>query len=156
VTIVAHREVALDEVAECGVEVKRARFAIVDELVLDHVPDLTRGDTVLLGDVLKFADDHAEDPGEDGGLHAIPGRVIDTRSVGEDMVVEFVALQGEQNLIMPVGVAYRRMIQNSRYKRVNVLYPVGLHVEHGDDGSVTPRGWGWWRSRGGGSGQPHL
>jgi hypothetical protein len=36
--VVAHREVALDEVAKCGVEVKHARLAIVDELVLDQVP----------------------------------------------------------------------------------------------------------------------
>jgi hypothetical protein len=34
------------------------------------------------------------------------------------------------------------MIQNSQDKRVNVLYPTGLRVEHGDDGRVTPRGWG--------------
>jgi hypothetical protein len=34
-----------------------------------------------------------EDPGEDNCLHAVPGKV-DGRSIGEDVVSEFVALQG--------------------------------------------------------------
>jgi hypothetical protein len=43
---------------------------------------------------------------------------------------------------VPAGVAYRRRIQNSRDKRANVLYPVGLRVEHGDDSGITPEGGG--------------
>jgi hypothetical protein len=110
VTVVTHREVTLDKVLERGIEVKRAHFTVADELVLDHAPDLVRSDVVLLGDVLKLIDDRGEDPGEDIGLHAIPGRVIDGRSAGEDVVDEFVALQGEQNLITPPGVACRSRI----------------------------------------------
>jgi hypothetical protein len=92
VTIVAHQEVALHKVAECGIEVKHAHFDVADELVLDCATDLARGDTMLLGDALKLASDHAEDQGEDDGLHAIPGRVIDGRSIREDVVDEFIAL----------------------------------------------------------------
>jgi hypothetical protein len=91
-TIVAHWEVALDEVAERGIEVKRTHFAAADELVLDRAPDLARGNAVLLGDVLKLADDRAEDPREDGGLYAAPGRVIDRRGIREDVVGKFIAL----------------------------------------------------------------
>jgi hypothetical protein len=58
-------------------------FTVVDELVLNYVPDLARNDIVLLGDVLKLVGDHAEDPGEDDGLNTISGRVIDERSIGE-------------------------------------------------------------------------
>jgi hypothetical protein len=87
----------------------------------------------------KFTGKRSEDPREDDGLHAIPSWV---RSVGEDVVGEFLALHGELNLIAPLGVACRSRSQNSRDKRVNVLYPAGLRVKHGDDGSVTPGGWG--------------
>jgi hypothetical protein len=66
---------------EHGIEVKHAHFTVVDEPMLDHVPDLARGDAVLLGDVLKLADDRAKDLGEDYGLQATPGRVVDGRSV---------------------------------------------------------------------------
>jgi hypothetical protein len=61
VTVVAHREVTLDEVEECGIEVKHACFSVVDELVLDHAPDLARGNVVLLGDVLNLTDDSAKE-----------------------------------------------------------------------------------------------
>jgi hypothetical protein len=66
-TVVTHREVTLHEVVEHSVEVKHACFAIADELVLDHVPDLARGDPVLFGDVLKLTGDHAN-PREDNTL----------------------------------------------------------------------------------------
>jgi hypothetical protein len=109
-TVVAHREVTLDEVVECGVEVKHACFTVADELVLDRVPDLAHGDAVLLGDGLMLAGDHAKDPGKDDCLHAVPGRVIDGRGIRKDMVGESIALQGEQNLITLAGIAYRRRI----------------------------------------------
>jgi hypothetical protein len=149
VIAVTHREVTLDEVAECGIKVKRARFAIANEQVLDRAPDLARGDVVLLNDVLKFTGDHVEDSGEDDSLCAIPGRVVDGWSVGEDVVGEFVALQDEQNLIAPLGVACRSRIQNNQDKRANVLYPAGMHVQHGDIIGVTLGGWGWWHALGG-------
>jgi hypothetical protein len=110
VTVVTHWEVTLDEVAEHGIEVKCTCFAVADELVLDCAPDLACGDVVLLGDVLKLAGYCTEDLGEDDGLYAIPGRIIDGRSVEEDVVSEFVALQSEQNLVAPPGVAYRSRI----------------------------------------------
>jgi hypothetical protein len=141
-TVVDHREVALDKVAEHGIEVKRVCFSIADELVLDRAPNLARGDAVLLGNVLKLVGDRAEDPGEDDSLYAVPGRVVDGRIIGEDMVGEIIALLSEQNLIAPAGVGCRRRIQNSQDKRVNVLYPTGLHVEHGNDGGIIPGGRG--------------
>jgi hypothetical protein len=94
-TVLAHQEVALDEVVEHGIKVKHACFIVANELVLHHASDLACGDAMLLGDVLKLAVDRDEDPREDDGFHAIPGRVIDERSVREDMVDEFIALQGE-------------------------------------------------------------
>jgi hypothetical protein len=45
---------------EHGVEVKRACFPIVDELVPVHVPNLARGDAMLLGDVLKLTGEHTK------------------------------------------------------------------------------------------------
>jgi hypothetical protein len=74
--------------------VKRVRLTVADELVLDRAPDLTRGNVVLLGDVLKLTGEHVEDPGEDDTIHALPGRVIDGRGIEEDVIDEVVALQG--------------------------------------------------------------
>jgi hypothetical protein len=88
----AHWEVVLDKVAKRSVEVKCAHFIVVDELVLNRKLDLARGDVMLLGNVLKLANDRAENPGEDDDLHALPGRIIDGRSIREDVVGEFIVL----------------------------------------------------------------
>jgi hypothetical protein len=95
VTVVTHREVTLDEVAECGVEVKYACFSVDDELVLDRALDLARGNAKLLDDVLKLGSDRAEDPGEDDSLHALPSKVVDERGIREDVICEVIALQNE-------------------------------------------------------------
>jgi hypothetical protein len=76
-TVVTHRELTLDEVAECGIEVKCPHFAIDDKLVLEHELDLACGDVALLGDVLKLTGDSVEDPGDQDALHALPSRVVD-------------------------------------------------------------------------------
>jgi hypothetical protein len=68
---------------------------------------------MLLGNVLKLAGNHAKDSGGDDALHVIPGRVIDGKGIGENVVDEVVALHGEQNLITLAGVTYRRRVQNS-------------------------------------------
>jgi hypothetical protein len=127
-TVVTHREVTLDEVMEHGVNMKRVRFIVADELILDCAPNLTRDDVVLLGNVLKFTGYHDEDLGADDTLHALPSRVIDRRGIGEDVVGEVIALQGEQNLIALAGVACRRRIHNSQNKRVTIMYPTDIHV----------------------------
>jgi hypothetical protein len=121
VSVVAYQEVALNEVVERGVEVKRAYLTIADELVLEREPDLARGDATLLGDVLKLTGDRAKDSGDDDALHALPSRVVDRRGIRENVVSKVIALQGEQNLITLVGVACRRRVQNSQDKRANVL-----------------------------------
>jgi hypothetical protein len=89
---------------------KRARLAVADELVLEREPDLARGDAVLLGNVLKLTTDHTEDSRDDGAFHVLPSRVVDKRGIKKNIVGEVVVLQGEQNLIVPVGVAYKRGI----------------------------------------------
>jgi hypothetical protein len=40
----------------------------------------------------------------------LPSRVVDKRGIEKNVVGEVVVLQGEQNLIVPVGVAYKRGI----------------------------------------------
>jgi hypothetical protein len=93
-TVVAHREVALDEVAEHGVEVNHVCLVVADELVLDHAPDLALGDTVLIGNIHKLIGDRAKDPREDDTLHALTGRVTDVRGIIGDMFNEVLVLQG--------------------------------------------------------------
>jgi hypothetical protein len=74
---------------------------------------LACGNTTLLGDFLKLTNDCAEDTREDDTLHMLPRRVVDGKSIRENVVGKVIALQGEQNLIAPVGVYYRRRVQNS-------------------------------------------
>jgi hypothetical protein len=81
------------------VKVKCTHFAVANELVLDRVSDLARGDAMLLGNVLKLVGYRAEDPGDDDALYVLSSRVI--------------VLQDEQNLITPTSVACIRRIQNS-------------------------------------------
>jgi hypothetical protein len=81
--VVTHWEVALDEFAECCIEVNHARFTVADQLVLDHEQDLVHGNAALLGDVLKLAVDRAKDLGDDDALHTLPRRVVDGRNNGD-------------------------------------------------------------------------
>jgi hypothetical protein len=92
VTVVAHREVALDEVVEHGVDIKRACLTVADELVLEHEPDLARGDVVLLGDVVTLTGDRAEDLGDDDALHTLLSKDIDGKGIRENVVSEVIAL----------------------------------------------------------------
>jgi hypothetical protein len=113
VTVVAHREVALDEVVEHGVDIKHVCLAVADELVLEHEPDLACGDVVLLGDVLTLTGDRAEDLGDDDALHTLLSKDIDDKGIRENVVGEVIALQGQQHVISPVCVGCRRSVQNS-------------------------------------------
>jgi hypothetical protein len=85
-------EVTVVEVAERGIEVKCTCFTITDELVLEHAPNLARGDTTLLVDAPKLAGDHVEDLGDDNALHALPSRVVDGRGIEENVVSQIIAL----------------------------------------------------------------
>jgi hypothetical protein len=87
-----------------------AHLAIADELVLQGEPDLVRDDTMLFGNVLKLAVDRAKNAGEEDTLHVLPRRIVDGRGMRENVASEVITLQGEQNLIMSVGVACRRRI----------------------------------------------
>jgi hypothetical protein len=87
-----------------------AHLAVADELVLEGEPDLVRDDIMLFGNVLKLAVDRAENAGEEDTLHVLPRRVVDGRGIRENVASEVITLQGEQNLIMPVGVACRRRV----------------------------------------------
>jgi hypothetical protein len=98
-------EVTMVDVAERGIEEKCTCFTITDKLVLEHEPNLARGDTTLLVDALKLAGDHVEDLGDDNALHVLPCWVVDGRGIEENVVSQIIALQGEQNLIAPAGIA---------------------------------------------------
>jgi hypothetical protein len=75
--------------------------------VLEHEPDLARGDVMLLGDVLTLTGDRAEDLGDDDALHMLLSKDIDGKGIRENVVGEIIALQGQQNLISPVCVGCR-------------------------------------------------
>jgi hypothetical protein len=56
---------------------------------------LACGNTTLLGDFLKLTNDCVEDTREDDTLHMLPRRVVDGKSIRENVVGKVIALQGE-------------------------------------------------------------
>lgn len=91
------------------------------------------------GDVLHFTVDCAKDLGDDDIVDVFPGRIV---GAGVVMVVEGVALEGEEHLIALTNIACRGGIYTHGNKGANVLYPAGLRVKIGDNGCVAPRGGG--------------
>jgi hypothetical protein len=148
--VVTHREVTLDEVVQRGVKVKRTCLAVADELLIKSEPHLALGDNAitLIGIVLQLAGDRAKDPREDDYLHVPPRRIVSRGGIRENVVGEVIALQSEEDLIAPAGVACRR-VHNSRDKGADILYSAGLLMECGNGGGITPGGWGWRHARGG-------
>jgi hypothetical protein len=93
-TVVAHREITLDEVVECGAKMKCMCLGVADQLVVERELDLACGGTTLLGDVLKLTDDRVVDPGDDDALHELPLRVVDRRGIRGNVAGKVVAPQG--------------------------------------------------------------
>lgn len=71
-------------------------LAVFDELMFKGQPGLPSSDTPLLpSEVLQFGADGPEDPGDDNAVHPRPGQIRGGSVVGEDVIVEGVALEGE-------------------------------------------------------------
>jgi hypothetical protein len=75
-TVVVHVEVALDEVAEGGVDVEGAGLTIADELVFQGQPGVVSRVTVLTGHVLQLWRDGVVEPRPDDGVHPVPCRNV--------------------------------------------------------------------------------
>jgi hypothetical protein len=102
--VVVHGEIALNEDAELGVEVKSSRLAVAEEPILDGEPRGARRVVVFAHAVHEVTGDRAEDPRQHDDVHAAPGGMSKVLRVGEDVAGEGVALQREENEIAPAIV----------------------------------------------------
>lgn len=75
-----------------NVEVESASLAIAKGLLLDGNPGLTGNASTLANNILQLNFDGLKDPEEDHSIHPLPGGDSEGRRVGEDMVVQGIAL----------------------------------------------------------------
>ena len=92
--VLGDREVALGEGAKGGVEVEGPSLSVAPEQGLESDPSLASSAPGLADDVLQLHDERPEDLEQDDVVHPEPGR-RNGGAIGEDVVVEGVALEGE-------------------------------------------------------------
>jgi hypothetical protein len=81
--------------------------------------------------------DHPNDPGEDDAVKAQPrGGLSRDRVIGEDVIVEGVAAEGEEDQVPPLSVRWWLRLEYHRYEKGDVLHAPGLVVELGHEGSA--------------------
>jgi hypothetical protein len=94
-------------------------LAVAEELLIKGNPKLLSGAVtaalVSAGGLLEVDGDGAEQPQQDHTVHPVPVRVVEGRSVGGDMVVEGVALEGQQHEVTPSRVLGGRDAEDNRH-----------------------------------------
>jgi hypothetical protein len=91
-TILTNSEIALDKVAEGGVEVKSTCLAISNEMVFKGEPSLTCRTMALL----QLDGDGAKDPRQNDAVHAIPCRVVGKVGVSKYMIRQGIPFEGKK------------------------------------------------------------
>jgi hypothetical protein len=99
-TVVVNAEVALFEGVKPGVELQNMRLVVVEELSLDHEPCLACSLRQIPNDLVEFGGEGVEDPCHHDVVQSSPidGWIGD---VGEDVVVEGVAMKREKHEVTP-------------------------------------------------------
>jgi hypothetical protein len=110
--VVVDGEIALDEDAKVGIEMESPSFAIAKLLRLNSEPGVASYLVVHADGLHELGGDHAEQPGEDDGIHAAPGRDIKVDRIRDDIRGEGVALEGEEDEVAPAVVVQRERIQD--------------------------------------------
>jgi hypothetical protein len=106
---------------ELGVEVQGASVPVPEELFLEGEPRLTARVRLVADDVLELDGYSSVEPGEDHFVHQGPGQGRRAVDVVEDVVVEGVALQGEEDLPSPARVVGGRRVQNDGHEGPDVV-----------------------------------
>jgi hypothetical protein len=115
-------------------KVEGARVSAAKELGLKSEPSLTSRTPTLVDDVLQLDGESPEDPGEDDIVHPQLGKAK-RGAVSENMVVESLALQGEEEQIPSTGVRGGG-VADDRHQGSDVLDTGGLGVEVCDHRSL--------------------
>jgi hypothetical protein len=107
-TVVANAEVTLLEGAELGIKLQNTRPGVAEELSLDHESRLMCGLRQFPNDLVEFGGEGAKDSCHHDVVQSSP---IDRRigDIGEDMVVEGVAMKHEKHEVAPPLVVGRRV-----------------------------------------------
>ena len=111
--VLSDGEIPLDKLTKSGVQVENPDLAVAEEHGLGNNLGLSSGSSLLAYVVLRLDREGAEDPGQDSAVHPGPG-VRRHHRVGEDMVVEGVAVEGQQDLIAPASVLGRVGCEDDR------------------------------------------
>jgi hypothetical protein len=119
----AHSKVPLDEGAEARVEPQSPGLGIAQKLALERQPCLASVRRVA-NEVVEVEGDRPDDLGEDDAVKTQPrGGLGRHRGIGEDVVVEGVAAEGEEDQVPPTGVGWRLGLEQT-----DVLNAPGLVV----------------------------
>jgi hypothetical protein len=118
--VLAHGEIALDKVTKSSVKMKGALLAVTKKLVLDSEPQVARGGTTLLNDLMKLRGDGIADPVEDDAVHPAPARIGRRGDVRVDVVEEGVALQCQHHEVTPTGIVDGGGVEDDVHERANV------------------------------------
>jgi hypothetical protein len=139
--VVVDAEVTLNEAPEGGVDVEGTSFTVAKEVVIQDQPGIVSHVVVLLGDVLQVRGDGALDPRLDDAVHPVPSRNANIHVVHQHMIRErereSVMPEGEQDVVVPLGLVHGGEVQRDRDERTDVLHASVLDVDVGDDGSLV-------------------
>jgi hypothetical protein len=113
VIVVADAEVTVLEDTKPGVELQNAGLAVAKELDLERKPCLMNGLHQFSNDLVEFGGKGVEDPCHHDVVQPSPtaGWIGD---VGEDVVIQGVAMKHEKHEVMPPLVVGQRGFQNDR------------------------------------------
>jgi hypothetical protein len=138
--VLPHREVALGELVELGVEVKGPSVPVPKELFLEGEPRLAGHVRLVADDVLELDGDCVVEPGEHDGVHQGPGRRRRGDVVVKDVVGEGIASQGEEELPPLARVVGGRRVQHNGHEGPDVVETGSLRMKGGDVVGVESRG----------------
>lgn len=112
------------------VEVEGMHLSIPKELSLDGEPGNAHGGATLQDRVSKISGEGAIQPGLDNTIHACPVRVSCHKVVEKNMALQRILAQGEEKLIVPLGIVAGGDIEDDVDKAKDVLdgYDLGMEV----------------------------
>jgi hypothetical protein len=156
----ADREVTLDEGLEVRIKPQSPGLGVAQKLALERQPGLASIRRVA-DEVVEVEGDRPDDPREDDAVKAQPrGGLGSDSGIGEDVIVEGVAAEGEEDHVPPTGIGGRLGLENHRDEQADVLDPPGLVVQlrHERVDRVVPddRGGGGAVARRAGGGGPYV
>lgn len=113
-------------------------FTVTEEL-LDSDPSLTGCATALANHILHLNSDGPDDPRENHTIHLSLGWDSEENGVGEDVVIQGVAVEGEEDGVTPTGVGGGSLVEDDGSQRADVLDTRRLGVKVSDDGGLVLR-----------------